>query len=223
MQFPYYRDLAYGLNYYGDPEMSYWRDAPVEMQLSVETSFDPGAVTAEIKVTTNGDPVSDAVVSITRSGSVTRQTRSNGSGLVTLECEFNDVDTFLVTVVAEGYKFESILLSPDIALDVTDDEGLQDEQRLPNEFAVRQNFPNPFNPATTISFTVPRAARAVVAIYNIIGQRVRELIDDYIMAGQYQVQWDGTTQTGEPASSGVYFARVEWDNQVATIKMALLK
>jgi len=96
---------------------------------------------------------------------------------------------------------------------------------LPKAFALSQNAPNPFNPATTISYSVPEGAAAAVdmKVYDIRGQLVRTLVNESKEAGSYTVFWDGTDESGRKVSSGVYFYRMRAGKFVQTRKMVLLK
>ncbi len=86
------------------------------------------------------------------------------------------------------------------------------------------NYPNPFNPATTISFSVAKTASFVsVGIYNLKGQKVKQLISSQLSSGQYTIVWDGTDQTNKPVSSGVYFYKLKTGRIEQTKKMMLLK
>ncbi len=85
-------------------------------------------------------------------------------------------------------------------------------------FAVSQNSPNPFNPTTTINFTLPANGNVSVEVFNIAGQKVDTLVDDYMNAGQHNVVWDASGY-----SNGVYFYTVESGNYSSTMKMTLLK
>ena len=89
--------------------------------------------------------------------------------------------------------------------------------------ALHQNYPNPFNPVTTISFTLPSAARVTLAVFDAEGRLVRSLVDDTLEGGIKQIEWDGRDDAGRPASSGVYFYRLEAGKQSLTRKMVLLK
>jgi hypothetical protein len=86
-----------------------------------------------------------------------------------------------------------------------------------------QNVPNPFNPSTSISFVVPVASPAVLAVFDVTGALVRELVDEVIPAGRRTVQWDGKNDNGESVSSGAYFYRLTVGKHSATRKMLLLK
>jgi hypothetical protein len=89
-----------------------------------------------------------------------------------------------------------------------------------------QNYPNPFNPVTEISYQIGEAAGrlpVVLVVYNVEGKRVRTLVDAEQSPGVYRVQWDGRTDRGEPASSGVYFSVLKAGSEVFKKKMLLLK
>jgi hypothetical protein len=102
-------------------------------------------------------------------------------------------------------------------------EGSAEEENLPTSFSVSQNYPNPFNPATEFKFDLPRASHVKIDIFNILGQRVKTLVDERRRAGSHIVDWDGTDEKGVEVSSGVYFYRM-WADEFSDIrKMVLLK
>ena len=94
---------------------------------------------------------------------------------------------------------------------------------IPESFALGQNFPNPFNPTTSISFTLPTASEVSLEVYNVLGQRVKTLVDGPMNAGSHSVMWNATDQNGRTVSSGVYLYRIVAGDQTASNKMILLK
>jgi hypothetical protein len=86
------------------------------------------------------------------------------------------------------------------------------------EYKLHQNYPNPFNPTTTINWQVAVGSKVELSVYNILGQKVITLVDQYMHAGQYQVEWNGAN-----FSSGVYFYRLDAGNYSEIRKMILLK
>jgi len=94
---------------------------------------------------------------------------------------------------------------------------------LPTEFALDQNYPNPFNPATTITFALSTASQVTLDIYNVMGQRVRTLLDANMPAGYHQIVWDGRSGVGKAVASGVYFYRISAGDFIQCRKMLLLK
>ncbi|MGH8014592.1 MAG: FG-GAP-like repeat-containing protein, partial [Candidatus Zixiibacteriota bacterium] len=107
-----------------------------------------------------------------------------------------------------------ILNSSDISTEIGPDR----TDELPRSFELEQNFPNPFNPTTTISFSIPKKSRVRLEVFNILGQRVRTLVDKELPAGRHTVSLDG-----EYLSSGIYFYRLVADETVLSRKMTLLK
>jgi hypothetical protein len=85
------------------------------------------------------------------------------------------------------------------------------------------NVPNPFNPSTTIRFTLPRAASVELIVYDIRGARVATLLDSQRPAGTNEVVWNGLDDTGTPVSSGVYFVRLDAPGSASTRKIVLVK
>lgn len=102
------------------------------------------------------------------------------------------------------------------------------EEGLPAEFSLAQNFPNPFNPSTTVRFGLLRDAAVSLAVYNTLGQRIAEVTPGLLAAGYHIASWDGRTLTGASAGSGVYFYTLralaaDGELFTATRKMMLLK
>jgi hypothetical protein len=83
-----------------------------------------------------------------------------------------------------------------------------EDDGTPQDFALGQNFPNPFNPQTRIQFTLPADGQTSLSIYNVTGQRVRSLADGFHRAGLYLVTWDGTDEAGRAVASGTYHYRL---------------
>lgn len=94
---------------------------------------------------------------------------------------------------------------------------------LPDQFVLEQNFPNPFNPSTTINYYMPTAQNVDLAIYNITGKRMKTLVNEKQSAGNHQARWDGRNDNGELAASGVYIYRLQAGMEVLTRKMVILR
>lgn len=93
-----------------------------------------------------------------------------------------------------------------------------DLNKIPTEFSLFQNYPNPFNPTTAIKYELPKQSRVQLIIYNILGQKVDELVNTFQKAGRYEVKWNA-----ENFASGIYYYRIEAGNFVQTKKLILLK
>ena len=94
---------------------------------------------------------------------------------------------------------------------------------LPDRFSLSQNYPNPFNSTTIIEYDLPIPAHVTVEIYNMVGQKVRTLVDDNRAAGFCKVEWDGNTSSGRAAATGIYLYRIQAGDFVRTKKMLLLR
>jgi hypothetical protein len=97
-----------------------------------------------------------------------------------------------------------------------------DHPATPRGFDLGQNYPNPFNPSTMIEFTLPVAAHAKVAVFNVLGQRVKTLIDGDLPVGRHTVVWDGTDERGSSVASGVYLYRL-WAGDFSESKKMILQ
>jgi hypothetical protein len=102
-------------------------------------------------------------------------------------------------------------------------EGPTEEEGKLTTFTLSQNYPNPFNPATSFKFTLPQASLVKIEIFNIVGQKVKTLLDEEMKAGTFLVEWNGKDERGVDVSSGVYFYRVVAGSFSDIKKMVLLK
>ena len=93
----------------------------------------------------------------------------------------------------------------------------------PTEFTLYQNHPNPFNPETKIRFDVPETGNVKITIFNSIGQKVRELVNEEKAPGVYEVRWDARDEYGQPVSSGIYMYRLRAGDHISYRKMLFLQ
>jgi hypothetical protein len=96
--------------------------------------------------------------------------------------------------------------------------GIASTQPIPQEFSLSPNYPNPFNPATTIEYNLPKGARVQLKVYNVLGQEVATLVDGVVTAGQHSVSFNASN-----LASGVYLYRIAAGTFVSTRKMVLVK
>jgi len=94
---------------------------------------------------------------------------------------------------------------------------------IPIDFALHQNFPNPFNPITTLRYDLPSDALVTLSIYDMLGRKVTQLVNTAQEAGFRLVQWNATDSMGKPVSAGVYLYQIQAGEFVETKKMVLLK
>jgi hypothetical protein len=100
--------------------------------------------------------------------------------------------------------------------------------KIPRQFDLLKNYPNPFNPTTTIRYALPQAGTVHLEIFNLIGQKIKTLVDEYKTEGFYEVVWNGLNEAGNPIASGEYFYKIEITNENQLLfqrlqKMILLK
>ena len=130
--------------------------------------------------------------------------------------------TFFYVVTAQYDEGESAA-SNEASVNVT--SVADDISTLPETYRLEQNFPNPFNPATTIHFAIPPSHSGMVKleIYNIQGEKIKTLVNERKSAGVYQVVWDGHDQHGKSVPSGLYFYRLQAGSFIQNKKMILIK
>ena len=130
--------------------------------------------------------------------------------------EFEDNARF---EIADGLVFDPSQLSNPAVV-----AGVLELQSTPREFALHQNFPNPFNPDTTIKYDLAESADVTLQIYNVLGQVVRTLVASEAQnAGRYQIRWSGMDDRGVSVSSGIYFYRISAGEFQNVRKLMLLK
>ncbi|MDH3889891.1 MAG: T9SS type A sorting domain-containing protein [candidate division Zixibacteria bacterium] len=144
-----------------------------------------------------------------------------------LDLDGSEVVTSDVTRIIrfEGeYTLESVIVADEQARSITPTIGQSAKRNeLPTDYALGQNYPNPFNPNTSIAFALPEATEVMLEVYNLLGQRVKTLINRRLEAGHHAAVWDSRNESGQTVSSGVYFYRMETPNYMESRKMVLLK
>ena len=98
-----------------------------------------------------------------------------------------------------------------------------DNHQIPDHYALENAYPNPFNPSTVIRFALPEDADVTLVIYNMLGQKVRTLVQNHLQAGYQSVVWDGKADNGRQLGSGVYVYRLQAGNFQAAHKVVLLR
>jgi hypothetical protein len=94
---------------------------------------------------------------------------------------------------------------------------------ISSAFLLHDNYPNPFNPVTNLEYTLPKEAFVSVIIYDILGNQITKLINQFQSSGKKSIQWDATNDKGQSVSAGVYLYRIQAGNYHKTKKMVLLK
>ncbi|MDP2959815.1 MAG: FlgD immunoglobulin-like domain containing protein, partial [candidate division Zixibacteria bacterium] len=199
------------------------------------TQSEEGFLNVGGMVTLEGEPIRNAsVYAYSESGKVVASAVSSSEGEYIIE-KLLPGSYFLLTTSPDGgqsgpqveLKFKSFC---GVDINIGRSDVGKDKNRLPEKVSLSQNYPNPFNPSTTIPFTVYGSQFIVhspipttLIIYNLTGQKVRTLVNDKMMPGNYQVIWDGENDKGNKVSSGAYFYRFKAGENFETKKMIMLK
>lgn len=94
---------------------------------------------------------------------------------------------------------------------------------IPSDFRLDQNYPNPFNPVTKISFMIPQDTHVKIKVFDLLGQEIKVLINEFINSGYHFVEWDGRSESGAAVTSGFYIYRMEAGDFVQSKKMLMIK
>ena len=117
----------------------------------------------------------------------------------------------------------SLVTRPGDATDFPAVTSLEDFAELPNRFELGNNYPNPFNPSTTIHFSIAENTNVILEVFNSLGERVSTITNDFYTPGQYTVNWNSTDDFGRQVNSGIYYYRIVANNFTETKRMILLK
>ena len=126
----------------------------------------------------------------------------------------------LATESAKEYILDG---TGEIVVSMADRFALDRKSVVPSTFTLHQNFPNPFNPITTLSYDLPKDSDVSFTVFDMLGNEIVTLINSNQQAGFKSVQWDATDSRGRPVSAGVYLYQIKAGEFVDTKKMVLLK
>ena len=247
----YYKILAYGDSVYADEyfnNKTLWNNADSVLVTAADSvtgknfSLDVGGLISGYVYGDGGVPLSGSDVvafGIFDEVTIYRSTATYADGsykisglrsgyyevLASIECDnmwfdnktiYDIPDSVLVTMPFEvtgvNFNFPSSV----------GDDGNQPSIK-PNEFDLSQNYPNPFNPTTVIEYTLQKKAQVNVDIYNLLGQRVKTLVNEYQSPGSYRIFWDGRNEQDLTVATGIYFYKFEANGVSQTKKMIMLK
>jgi len=145
-----------------------------------------------------------------------------------LEAEANNQKSAISVGLCMGVPLTSVKQAREMEetmLNTVFDRPIIGEQtyHVPDIITTANNYPNPFNPTTTISFSTPKTSKCELIIYNIKGQEVKRLVSGTKNRGIYKIVWNSDDNNGKKVTSGVYFYRLNIDGHVSTKKMVLMK
>jgi hypothetical protein len=101
--------------------------------------------------------------------------------------------------------------------------GSERMETIVRTFTLLQNFPNPFNPSTTIEYELPRPGEVQIRIFNVNGQLVRAFAPAYVSSGMHATSWDGRNASGDVVATGMYVYQVTFEHAMLTRKMLFMK
>lgn len=140
---------------------------------------------------------------------------------------------YTVAFSKEGYKdtlVENVSVNEDsitiLNISLKQIEVFADDSKssmIPAGYSMDQNYPNPFNSQTEIGYSIPRDSKVRIEVYNVLGQKLINLVDGYKEAGYHRVSWNGKDSNGRPVSSGIYFYRMKAGDFVRANKMILIR
>ncbi|MCK4404588.1 MAG: beta-propeller fold lactonase family protein [candidate division Zixibacteria bacterium] len=199
-----------------DPPVPFWRNKIVPIAVADPTSRFAG------RVTTGGVPLDSVLVRALQEGVEEARAITNASGDY---CVFNlKSGTYDIEVSAEGYVPQA-LASVGVSVGRTtilnfslSSTSVPTDEDVTRKFELGQNFPNPFNASTTISYELPRKSFVILTIYNLLGQEIETLVNDERAPGKHQVQWDAKN-----FASGIYFYRLKAGDFCEVNRMVLLR
>ncbi|MDP6587267.1 MAG: T9SS type A sorting domain-containing protein, partial [Anaerolineales bacterium] len=135
-----------------------------------------------------------------------------------------EVATGTWTITAHDGKGHSYAVNGPFELTIDASSVSIDEVGLiPETFALHANYPNPFNPSTTISYDLPKRSQVTLGIYDLLGKQIKTLVKQSQDAGNKIAVWDGTDDLGRQVSAGVYLYQIQAGQFTQTRKMLLLK
>jgi hypothetical protein len=215
--YPRYRDLNYGHNLLGDPEMPIWIDTPNNLHVECDSSIKTTDTMFEVCVTSQGAPLENAEVCLYKGEEVYARGLTNSQGHYASAVYATTAGILYATVTKEGY----LPCQKEVRVEYITVADGPDPENLPREFALFQNYPNPFNPSTNIVYHLPEDCAVSLGIYNILGEKVKSVREAIQKAGVHSLTL-GSEELQE-VSTGIYFYTLRAGDFCDTKKMMLLR
>ncbi len=217
-EFPYYRDLIYGQNYYGDPTVKIHLDIPKQVSLTLSSeNWHQNSIVAN--VSSSGVAVVGTKVLLSAAGIVLAEATTDGSGNAQLQYAFDLGTDYTIATHPTGALVGVAAFTPQIAAGIDD----EDESLLPQSFSLKQNYPNPFNPTTTIEWNLPQSSQVSYRVIDVLGRTVTQDDLGRLSAGRHTLEWNARNNQGSTVASGIYFFQLVTEDNIASRKMTLLK
>tara|TARA_B110000967_G_C18877973_1_gene559479 strand:- start:110 stop:2416 length:2307 start_codon:yes stop_codon:yes gene_type:complete len=163
----------------------------------------------------NGQVISEQTVDYDQNFSLTGLNQNQDYILLASHAEYGTVE--------KEFSLSSMVNVEDIEFDLSQMSSDKDKSQFPGRFSLSQNFPNPFNPVTEIKYELPSESLVNVSIYDVVGRKIKSLVNQEQSAGSYSLQWDATNSVGEAIPAGMYIYTIQAGEYRSTKKMVLLK
>ncbi|MFC1481615.1 metallophosphoesterase [Candidatus Neomarinimicrobiota bacterium] len=195
----------------------YVRSKKLALDGNMHPLLDPDSGIPQI-VTGNGGAPPYTVVPDTDGNNYMVEAYTSSPGYT--ELTVTDDTLYYRHILSDGTIFDDTTYTPNTKPIVSIDD---ERVGIPKAFSLDQNFPNPFNPATTMQLSLQESGFVSLQIIDLKGKMVRSLIDDYKAAGTYKVSWDGVSTAGIDMPSGIYFSRMSAGSSTQVRKLVLLR
>ncbi len=212
-----YRDLVFGNNLYGDPEMPVWKGLPQSLDIAGPATFAAGVNHWTLQAFEGGGNASDVLITLSIGDSVWVLGHTGANGELPVDIALPYAANAILTASKAGDRiwYDTIPLS--IISDVKDGDGA-----LPSTYLTLSSYPSPFNAGTVITVENPVEQAVEIAVYDLLGRRVRRLQSGILAAGSQAISFDGRDENSRELASGVYFARMVGSGKAQVRKMMIL-
>lgn len=146
---------------------------------------------------------------------------NNSAYLIQIPSNFS-VDNSIqlnVSIASDGDHFWYDTLKISVLPTLVEHDG----KIIPKEFLLHQNYPNPFNPTTTIKYSLPKNSKVALKIFNLLGEEIVTLVDEFQSAGEKSVVWNGRGRQGQVVNSGIYLYSLKVGQETQNRRMVFLK
>ena len=205
-------------NVLGDPAMGIWTDNPINIQADYQTSILPGTSFINVNITSESSAIEGLVCVIMKDSILYGVDYSDSAGSANILLDPPLTGTGNAELIISGYN--CLPTSFPLTITAVQDDG---NSLLPLETRLFNNYPNPFNPTTKIEFSVSTAGSVTLAVYDLLGQKVKTLVNNFYTPGTYSINWNAVDDLGMQVPSGIYFYRLTSGSFIQTNKMILLR
>ncbi len=212
-----YRDITYGHNLFGDPEMEIWTKTPVPLTINAPNQIDINCNSITASVSTPNGPATDVMVCAWKPGELYYRGTTDADGEIEIPFVLAYGGQMYLTADAKD-------MVPDVdTINVSNQSNTDDKNIIPGEIYLGKNYPNPFNYCTEIRFATGEPSHIKIDILDIAGRKVTTLADNTYPSGNHLIKWDGNNSSGKQVASGTYLYRLKTENKEIIKKMLLLK